>query len=169
MIELNYVITNFTGAVAQPSPQQSRPQLQHYNSCPAGTNSHWHQYPNQTAPPITGPTTQPGPPNHIMHYYSMGAVPNSQPPPPPPAEARGNNSLMGSAWQTFVNSAADEAAQTLVQEMLGSTSGGNSSGNDGSGYCGNGGGEDSSSTSILGVGSSILSAVFGGSSDSQDQ
>ncbi|XP_030454923.1 uncharacterized protein LOC115676178 [Syzygium oleosum] len=159
-----------TGAVAQPSSPQPRSQLQHYNSVPAATNSHWHQYPNQTAPPITGPTTQPGPPNHIMHCYSMGAVPNSQlPPPPPPAEARGNNSLMGSAWQTFINSAADQAAQTLVQEMLGSTSGGNSSGNDGSGYCGNGGGGDSSSTSILGVGSSILSAVFGGSSDSQDQ
>ncbi|KAF8028067.1 hypothetical protein BT93_E0857 [Corymbia citriodora subsp. variegata] len=160
-----------TGTVAQPSPPP-RPQLQHHNSFSGATNSHWHQYPNQTAPAITVPTTQLGPSNHIIHSYSMGTVPNSQPLlplPPPPAAAGGNNSPMGSASQTFVKSVADQAAKTLVQEMLSSASGGNDNGNDGSGYGSVGGGGDSSSTSIMGIGFSILSTVFGGSSDSEDQ
>ncbi|XP_030541251.2 uncharacterized protein LOC115748773 [Rhodamnia argentea] len=163
MCEFDAHLDCATGTATQPSPPRPQPQQLHYNSCPGAINSHLHQYPNQTAPAITGPTTQPGPPNHIMHSYSMGAVPNSQ---PPPAAAGGNKTLMGLASQTFVNSAADQVAQTLVQEMLSGISGGNVNGDTGSSYGGDGGGGDFSSTSIMGVGSSILSTVLGGSSDS---
>ncbi|KAK3415036.1 hypothetical protein EUGRSUZ_H00610 [Eucalyptus grandis] len=148
-----------TGTAAQPSPQQPPPppQLQHYNSYPGATTSHLHQYPNQTAPAVavTAPTAQPGPPNHIMQSYSMGAVPNFQPLQPLPATAGGNNSLMGSASQDFAYGATNQLGQTFVQGMLSDTSGGNDNGNDGSG--------DSSSTSITDVGLLILSTMLGGS------
>ncbi|KAK3035768.1 hypothetical protein RJ639_033497 [Escallonia herrerae] len=112
----------------------------------------------------------PARPNYYMHSASTGALQSN-----PLAGAFGTgNAFMKPAVQGFVEGAAQQVGQTFVQSVI---SGGSGGGGGDSGGSGGGGGDcgsadgswagDSSSTSILGIGSSVLGSIAG-DSDTQN-
>ncbi|KAK6921379.1 DC1 [Dillenia turbinata] len=152
----------------QVQSQQPQP-LRHYHTFPG---------PNQVMTQPSGPQTGPGRPNHYyMHSASMGAVTNYQPAAQSatnyqravmnypqytatnyqqPVNNSTGGGLMDAAVQGMVDGAAQQAGQNFVQSFTGrGGNGGDSNNNDG----------NSSSSSILDVEASLVSGLFGNSSN----
>ncbi|KAK2978724.1 hypothetical protein RJ640_004247 [Escallonia rubra] len=135
--------------------------LQHSNSLPVATHQSQYRPPNTTPNPvIAAHASVPARPNYYMHSASTGALQSN-----PLAGAFGaGNAFMKAAVQGFVEGAAQQVGQTFVQSVISGGSGG------GGGDCGSADGSwggDSSSTSILGIGSSVLGSIAG-DSDTQN-
>ncbi|CAK7327917.1 unnamed protein product [Dovyalis caffra] len=126
------------------------PHLQHTSSLPAA-NSVNIQYQQRPGP---------GGGDYVYrHSQSMGAMPMQQ----QQEEASyggpngaGNGTIMDTMVQGFVDGAAQQVGQMFVQSIINP---------DANGGTGNNNGDDSSNPSTVSIGSSILSAVFGGDSD----
>ncbi|KAK3019076.1 hypothetical protein RJ639_004363 [Escallonia herrerae] len=125
--------------------------LQHHNSFPGATN-HLQYRP----PTVAGQGSAPARPTYYMHSASTGALQSN-----PSAGTYGSgNAFMNAAVQGFIEGAAQQVGQTFMRSVIG----GGSDGGDG---IGGGGadlsGGDSSSTSILDVGSLFPGSILGDS------
>lgn len=143
------------------------PHVQHSNSLPVANNVNI-QY--QQQPGLGGANYG------YRHSQSMGAMPmlqqqqqqqrqlqqvSYQQPSGGPNGAA-NGTIMDTMVQGFVDAAAQQVGQTFAQSIMNPDGSNNSDPN--------GGGDNSSNPSIISIGSSILSGVFGGDSDnSQNQ
>lgn len=135
------------------------PHVQHSNSLPVANNVNI-QY--QQQPGLVGA-------NYVYrHSQSMGAMPmlqqqrqlqqvSYQQPSGGPNGAA-NGTIMDTMVQGFVDAAAQQVGQTFAQSIMNPDDSNNSDPN-------GGGGDNSSNPSIISIGSSILSGVFGGDSD----
>ncbi|XP_011000771.1 PREDICTED: uncharacterized protein LOC105108233 isoform X3 [Populus euphratica] len=140
------------------------PHIQHSNSLPVA-NSVNIQY--QQQPGLGGA-------NYVYrHSQSMGTMPMQQQQqqqlqqvsyqqPSGGPNGAANGTIMDTMVQGFVDAAAQQIGQTFAQSIMNPDGSNNSDPNDGGG---GGGGDNSSNPSIISVGSSILSGVFGGDPD----
>ncbi|PKI53429.1 hypothetical protein CRG98_026119 [Punica granatum] len=154
---------NNNNVVQPPQPQPQQYQVQHQNSAPGNLQNYQYQpqqittSPYYNIPPASGPTIM-APAQQIYRQ--------PQPQPQPAGAGSGgqqgnNNDLTNMMAQSFLDAAAQQAGQTLVQNLMGGGDNNGGTGNDGGGNdCGGGGGDDpSGGSSVLG---NVLGAVFGG-------
>lgn len=126
---------NSTRPISQPQVQQV--QIQHYNSFPGA---------NQNQP-------------QFVHSQSTGALPtqnnNYQASAPAAATVTGNP-IMDAVVLGFVDGAAQQVGQNLVQSFV-------TDGGDGGNNCDPSNNNGGDSASIIGIGSSIINGIFGDS------